>query len=127
MEDWANSKRLPRELIFLGIAHDAPGVTPPERLRFDAAVVVPEEFSPEGVVGHQVLGPGEFAMTTHVGHFRTLPEAYAAIVQRVVQLENFRFGGLPAIEVYRTTRVDASHEINHTEIYLPVSRVKNSG
>ena len=125
LEDWAKSKRLPHDLIFLGIAHDAPGVTPPERLRFDAAIVVPEPFLSEGVVGHQVLGPGEFALTTHVGHFRTLATAYAAIVQQVAQLKNFRFDGLPAIEVYRTTRVDASHEMNHTEIYLPVRRVKN--
>ena len=64
-------------------------------------------------------------MTTHVGHYRTLPKAYASIVQRVVQLEKFRFDGLPALEIYRTTRVDASHEMNHTEIYHPVSRVKN--
>ena len=124
LEDWMKSKRLPHDPIFLGIAHDAPGVTPPERLRFDAAVVVPEPFSPEGMVGYQVLGPGEFAMTTHVGHYRTLPRAYASIVQRVVQLKKFRFDGLPAIEFYRTTRVDASHEMNHTEIYLPVSGVK---
>jgi AraC family transcriptional regulator len=116
---------LPHDLIFLGIAHDAPGVTPPERLRFDAAIVVPVPFSQEGLVGHQVLGPGEFAMTTHVGHYRTLPTAYAAIVQQVAQLKKFRFDGLPAIEVYRTTRVDASHEMNHTEIYLPISRTKN--
>jgi AraC family transcriptional regulator len=104
LEDWAKSKRLPRDLIFLGIAHDAPGVTTPERLRFDAAIVVPEQFSPEGVVGHQVLEPAEFAMTTHVGHYRTLPKAYATIVQRVAQLKEFRLYGLPAIEVYRTTR-----------------------
>lgn len=120
---WAKSKGLPHDLIFLGIAHDAPGVTPPERLRFDAAVVVPEPFLPAGEIGHQVLSPAEFAMTTHVGHYRTLPEAYATIVQRVSQLKKFRLGGLPAIEVYRTTRVDASHEMNHTEIYLPVNRV----
>jgi AraC family transcriptional regulator len=124
LEDWAKSKRLPRDLIFLGIAHDAPGVTPPERLRFDAAIVVPEQFSPEGVVGHQVLEPAEFAMTTHVGHYRTLPKAYATIVQRVAQLKEFRLDGLPAIEVYRTTRVDASHDMNHTEFYLPVGRMK---
>ncbi len=125
LADWAKSKRLPHDLIFLGIAHDAPGITPPERLRFDAAIVVPESFSREGVVGHEVLDSAEFAMTTHVGHYRTLPKAYATIVQRVAQLKKFRLGGLPAIEVYRTTRLDASHEMNHTEIYLPVSRVKN--
>lgn len=119
---WAATRRLPGDLIFMGIAHDAPGVTPPERLRFDAAIVVPEPFSPEGTIGHQRLDAAEFAMTTHVGHYRTLPQAYAAIVQRIMQLQGYRLGGLPAIEVYRTTRVDASHEMNHTEIYLPVSR-----
>ena len=124
LADWAKSRRLPDDLVFLGIAHDAPGVTPPDRLRFDAAIVVPEPFSPEGVVGHQVLDSAEFAMTTHVGHYRTLPKAYATIVQRVAQLKKFRLEGLPAIEVYRTTRVDASHEMNHTEIHLPVSRIR---
>ena len=124
LADWAKAKRLPLDLIFLGIAHDAPGVTAPERLRFDAGIVVPQPFSPEGAVGHQVLGPGEFAMTTHVGHYRTLPKAYETIVQQVGQLKGVRLGGLPAIEVYRTTRVDAKHEMNHTEIYLPVSRIR---
>jgi AraC family transcriptional regulator len=124
LADWAKSQRLPHELVFLGIAHDAPGVTAPERLRFDAAIVVPEPFLSAGVVGHQVLGPAEFAMTTHVGHYRTLPKAYEAIVQQVARLKGVRIDGLPAIEVYRTTRVDAKHEMNHTEIYLPVSRAR---
>jgi len=124
LADWAKSQRLSHELVFLGIAHDAPGVTAPERLRFDAAIVVPEPFRSAGVVGHQVLGAAEFAITTHVGHYRTLPKAYATIVQQVAQLKGFRMGGLPAIEVYRTTRVDANHEMNHTEIYLPVSRTR---
>ena len=124
LADWAKSKRLPLDLIFLGIAHDAPGVTAPERLRFDAAIVVPEPFSPEGSVGHQVLSPAEFAMTTHVGHYRTLPRAYATIVHQVSQLKGFRIDGLPVIEVYRTTRVDVKYEMNHTEIYIPVSRIR---
>jgi AraC family transcriptional regulator len=124
LADWAQSKRLPLDLVFLGIAQDAPGVTAPAKLRFDAAIVVPEQFSPEGAVGHQVLSPGEFALTTHVGHYRTLPQAYAAIVQQAAELKRFRIGGLPAIEVYRTTRVDGAHEMNHTEIYIPVSRVR---
>src|SRR4030095_10431944 len=54
LADWAKAKRLPPDLIFLGIAHDAPGITPPERLRFDAAIVVPEPFPTDGAVGHQV-------------------------------------------------------------------------
>lgn len=124
LADWAKSKRLPLDLIFLGIAHDAPGVTPPERLRFDAAIVIPEPFSSDGAVGYQMLAAAEVAMTTHVGHYRTLPKAYATIVHRLARLKGYRVGGLPSIEVYRTTRVDARHEMNHTEIYLPVSRIR---
>src|SRR5262249_54090965 len=33
--DWARRRRLPEPYILLGIAQDAPGITPPERLRFD--------------------------------------------------------------------------------------------
>jgi AraC family transcriptional regulator len=124
LADWAKSRRLPVDLTFLGIAHDAPGLTAPERLRFDAGIVVPEEFSSEGAIGHQVLNPAEFAVTTHVGHYRTLPKAYATIAGRAARLKGYRVGGLPCIEVYRTTRVDANHEMNHTEIYIPVSRIR---
>ena len=125
LAEWARARRLPVDLIFLGIAHDAPGVTPPDKLRFDAAIVVPEAFAADGSIGHQVLGPAEFAITTHIGHYRTLPQAYGTIVNRVGRLKGYSFGGLPSIEVYRTTRVDANHEMNHTEIYIPVSRKKN--
>lgn len=129
LADWARARRLPIDLIFLGIAQDAPGITPPDKLRFDAAIVVPEAFAPDGSIdgsiGHQVLVPAEFAITTHIGHYRTLGQAYGTIVNRVGRLKGYSFGGLPSIEVYRTTRVDANHEMNHTEIYIPVSRKKN--
>ena len=125
LAEWAGARRLPIDLIFLGIAHDAPGVTPPDKLRFDAAIVVPEAFAANGSIGHQVLLPAEFAITTHIGHYRTLGQAYGAIVNRVGRLKGYSFGGLPSIEVYRTTRVDANHEMNHTEIYIPVSRKKD--
>lgn len=119
---WAKSKRLPPDLTFLGIAQDAPGITPPERLRFDAAIVVPAPFSAEGAIGHQVLAQREFAVTTHVGHYRTLSQAYEKIVRQIVQLKGFGIEAPPAIEVYHTTRVDAQNEMNYTEIYIPVSR-----
>lgn len=125
LAEWARAKALPPDLIFLGIAQDAPGITPPDKLRFDAAIVVPDEFAADGSIGHQVLGPAEFAITSHVGHYRTLSQAYATIVKRVGQLKGYSFGGLPSIEIYRTTRVDADHEMNHTEIYLPVIRRKS--
>jgi AraC family transcriptional regulator len=122
LAEWA-AKRFPQAArVFMGIAHDAPSVTPAEKLRFDAAVVVPGPFAAEGRIGHQRLDGGECALTTHVGHYRTLSKVYEEIVGRVFKLKGYRLIGLPGIEVYHTTQVNAQAEMNHTDIYLPVAR-----
>ena len=69
-----------------------------------------------------MLSAAEFAMTAY-GHYQRC-QKHMTIVQQIARLKGFRIDGLPAIEVYRTTRVDAKHEMNHTEIYLPVSRTR---
>ena len=51
LEDWAARRELPGPPVWMGIGHDAPGTTPPEQLRFDAALVVPGPFAPEGQIG----------------------------------------------------------------------------
>ena len=124
LEAWRIRARLPGPPIWLGIGHDAPGITPPDRLRFDAALVVPKPFAPNGLIGHQRLEGGDFAVTTHVGPYSTLPAAYAAVFPRVVSLRGWQLVGLPAVEFYATTRVNLRHALPHTEIWLPVRRVR---
>ena len=122
LEDWATNQGLAGPRIWMGIGHDAPGVTPSEHLRFDAALVVPSAFTPRGPIGHQVFEGGEFGVTTHAGPFATLPAAYAAIFPRVIQLPKHRLIGLPAVEIYQTARVSAHLQLNVTDICLPVAR-----
>ena len=43
----------------LGISHDDPDVTPADKLRYDACVVVGEQLQPEGDVGVQQVAGGE--------------------------------------------------------------------
>ena len=51
--DWARRHDIPAPYVLLGIAHDAPGITAPGNLRFDAAVCVPGEFrSSPATVAH---------------------------------------------------------------------------
>ena len=119
---WAIRRRVPGPSVWIGIGHDAPGITPPEKLRFDAALVVPGPVKAEGRIAHQVLPEGEFAITTHVGPYSSLPDAYASIFTRVVTLENHMLIGLPAVEIYRTVRVNAQLRLNETDICLPVRR-----
>jgi AraC family transcriptional regulator len=120
LEEWAVRRGIPGPPVWMGIGHDAPGTTPPERLRFDAALVVPGPFAPEGRIAHQLLPGGPFAVTSHAGPYDTLPAAYAAIFPRLPKLPGYQLVGLPAVEIYHTTRVNVRYRLNHTDLCLPV-------
>lgn len=120
LEAWAARRRLPGPPVWMGIGHDAPGTTPPEQLRFDAALVVPGPFAPEGRIACQLLPGGPFAVTSHAGPYDTLPAAYAALFPRLLAIPGHRLVGLPAIEIYHTTKVNVGHRLNHTDLCLPV-------
>lgn len=117
---WALRRGMPRPWVWLGIGHDAPITTPPDRLRFDAALVVPGPFELDGSIGHQVLAGGDFAVTKHAGPLATLPDAYAVILPRVLSMARYRLVGLPAVEMYQATDLNLGHPVQHTDICLPV-------
>jgi AraC family transcriptional regulator len=111
------------DTVFMGIAHDAPGITPARRLRFDVALRVPRAFMPEGRIGHQVVGRGLHATTRYMGPPAGLKEAYDTIFrQRLRALEGFETVGLPTIEVYRTTEATREVDLASTEILVPIAR-----
>jgi AraC family transcriptional regulator len=122
LERWAVRRRVKPPRIWAGLGHDAPGFTPPEQLRFDAALVVPGPFKASGLVGCQLLSGGPHAVTTHVGPYETLGAAYAEIFPRLMTFEDYEIVGLPALEVYHTARVSVRFALNHTDICLPMRR-----
>lgn len=121
--DWARRRRMPEPYVLLGIARDAPGITPAEKLRFDAALRVPAEFRSEKTVGHQHFPGGLFALTTSVGPFSTLPSAYAEIFMRLRADRTLACEGVPCLEFYRVNTALADVAIVHTEIGVPVRRL----
>lgn len=56
----------------------------------------------------------------------TLATAYARIFPRVTALPHHQFLGLPAVEIYHTTRVNPACLLNHTDICLPVRRITSA-
>ena len=122
LERWAARRRLSPPRIWAGIGHDAPLATPPEKLRFDAALVVPGPFEPSGLIGCQVLAGGPHAVTTHVGPYETLGAAYAAIFPRLAAFKDYDIVGLPALEIYHAARISVRYALNHTDICLPMRR-----
>ncbi len=118
---WAARQGLGAAPVWMGVGHDSPMATPPEKLRFDAALVVPGPFAPQGRVGYQLLPGGAFAVTTHAGPYETLPAAYGAIFPRVSALTGYRLIGFPTIEIYHSAKISTRYALNHTDICLPVA------
>jgi hypothetical protein len=71
---WAGQRGLlgPRTKL-LGVDHDNPHVTPPDKLRYDAGISTDKPVEPEGEVGVQEIAGGEYAVATHKGPYETLP------------------------------------------------------
>lgn len=120
--EWARRRDMRPPYVLLGIALDAPGLTAPENLRFDAAIRVPGEFRSEKRIGRQRFAGGLFAFTTSVGPFVSLPAAYAEIFRRVRGDKSLECVGLPCLEFYRVNRIVTDVAIVHTEIAIPVRR-----
>jgi AraC family transcriptional regulator len=120
--DWARRHNIAEPHVLLGIAHDAPGITKSENLRFDAAIRVPGEFRSKGLVGYQRFAGGLFAFTTSVGPFTSLPSAYKEVFRRVRNNRSLACVGVPCLEFYRVNRVVADLAIVNTEIAIPVAR-----
>ncbi len=110
--------------VLLGLVHDAPGITPPERCRFDAAVRIAGSASRaviDGIATQRIPG-GTFAITTHVGPYRTLGEAYRIAFDRIAKMRRHKPAGLPVIEIYSATTIDVDHELNRTELCVRLAR-----
>jgi AraC family transcriptional regulator len=122
IDAWATQQRVGEPRIWMGLGHDAPSTTAADKLRFDAALAVDTDFDSTGAIGCQWFAGGEFAVTTHVGPYSTLADAYAAIFPRVIALPKYQLIGLPAVELYRTSRINTRLALNVTDICLPVAR-----
>lgn len=120
--DWARSHGFyPADALLIGVGHDNPAVTPPQKLRFDACLSVHKSFKPQGEVGFQVLPDGFYAMAEYVGPYGpTMERAYREMFDTMISMDRYTIIGLPVIEVYQTTRIKPDFALNYTTIYVPI-------
>lgn len=104
----------------LGLCHDDPEVTPPDKIRYDACVVVDESVLPEGDVGVQEIAGGEYAVTTHSGPYEKLSETYGALCGQWLPANNREPAAAPCFEVYRNDPSTTPPEELLTDIHVPV-------
>jgi len=105
--------------LMLGVARDAPGLTAADKIRFDCCVQVPAPFDADGDIACQRTPGGEYAVTEYVGSWDMGP-AYASILERLSNTPDLDVIGLPALEIYRTTRVGQRDAIARASVAIPV-------
>lgn len=119
---WAGPKGLlGPNMVRLGISHDDPEITPPERLRYDAALVVPDAVTGSGEVAIQEIGGGEYAVAMHRGPYDRLGETYAALCGQWLPASGREARNAPPLEFYRKSFGEAPPEEFLTEIFVPLA------
>ena len=119
---WAAPRGLLTEsAAFFGIAYDDPEVTPHGKLRYDAALEVPETVTPAGDIGIQLLPSRKYAVTLHRGPYETLGMTYARFCGEWLPLSGREVLAAPALEFYLNSPQDTPPADLRTEIYLPVA------
>lgn len=104
----------------LAAYHDDPAVTPVAELRSDAGLVLGEGTAvPPGLV-ELTLPAGRYAVTTHVGPYQFLGEAWAQLRQQVAGAGQRAAPGA-SYEIYRNTPETVPESKLLTELYLAVA------
>lgn len=118
---WAGPKGLlSRRPTILGIVHDDPEVTPPDKVRYDACLAVDERVKPEGDIGVQEVSGGEFAVSTHRGPYDKLGDTYARLCGEWLPASGREARSAPSFEMYRNSPQNTPPADLLTDIYIPL-------
>jgi AraC family transcriptional regulator len=128
-ETWSKLFALagPRGLLgphirIVGVVHDDPEVTPPERVRYDAGLIIHQDFKPAGEIGVQEIGGGEYAVAGHRGPYGGLGETYTKLCGQWLPAAGREPRSAPALEIYCNSPRDTPPEDLFTEIYIPLEQ-----
>lgn len=105
--------------LMLGVYHDDPRATAPDKLRSDAAIAVGERTQlPDGLTEQRIPG-GRYARFAYVGGYEGLPGAWTQFTASLGS-GNYRMRTGPGLEVYRNDPRSTPKDQLRTDLYMPV-------
>lgn len=105
---------------FIGISHDDPKVTDPDKLRYDACIVVSKEIKAEGEIGIQDITGGKYAVFVHKGSYELLKFSYDYIFGSWLMESGNKLRNVESFEKYLNAPENTTPEKLKTEIYIPI-------
>ena len=118
---WAQARdRWTPDRICIGTAIDDPMVTDPDRCRYDAAIVVPVGFEPDGGVNVTDVPGGKHAVAAFDGSSHEIGAAWKALYGRWLPESGYQPEST-CFEVYRGDEAwDAKHDRFRCDLCIPV-------
>ncbi len=104
---------------WVGISNDDPEITPPEKIRFDLGLTLPDRFRPPEKFGVRVIRGGLFLRARHRGPYTDLPAAYDFLLGAYADGRRLKIRNLPPFEVYLNPLADGE---KLTDIYIPLRK-----
>jgi AraC family transcriptional regulator len=119
---WAGRRGLlGPQVRMLGIVHDDPEVTPGDKVRYDAAVVVSRPVEPEGEFGVTEIPDGEYAVFTHRGPYESLGETYKRFFGDWLPKNGREVRDAEMFEEYLNSPMNTKPENLVTSIHVPMA------
>jgi AraC family transcriptional regulator len=104
----------------IGVGHDDPAITPPEKIRYDACLTVPDSFAGTPELPVAVIGDGEYACAVVKGPYTNLAPAFAWLCGGWGPDSGREFAGAPGLEFYINDPKTTPPEELLTEICVPL-------
>jgi AraC family transcriptional regulator len=106
---------------FLGISWDDPEITPPEKLRYDAAITLAGVIQPEREFGVTELAGGKYVTLLHKGPYENLSATYRLIFGAWLPASGRELCDAPCFELYLNSPQNARPEELLTLIHVPIA------
>jgi len=102
LNEWIRTRGLDRaDSIRIGIGHDDPAITDPEKCRYDACVVAPTDFAGDKWVNVMDLPGGKYAVSPFSGTAHEIGAAWESLYRTWLPESGYEPDDRPCIEVYR--------------------------
>jgi AraC family transcriptional regulator len=108
----------------IGVGHDDPAITAPEKIRYDACLTVPDGFAGTPELPVAVVGDRDYATAVVKGPYTLLGPAYAWVCGVWGPQSGREFAGAPSLEFYLNDPRQTAPEELLTEIGVPLEPLR---
>jgi AraC family transcriptional regulator len=128
---WAwRTRRLNAQTVFFGLSYDDESITPEEHQRYDAAIVVEEDFAGDDTIQSRTIEAGLFAVTTVKGSFADYWRIAEAFYYQWLPQSGYSLRALYGLDRYHVpgnilnplTLIETVRCDFHVDVHIPIGR-----